>query len=199
MGDARSLVESVEESLAPLDVARNTAWWDLGVEATDETERRRADTELVYSSYLADADLFARIEGALSDGADPETRRRLSLLRAEMLPNQVPDALRERIVELETAVESRYARHRGVVHGEEVDDNAIKRILRESDDVDERREAWEASKTVGAAVAIANHFQHQGDGPRFTGQTQGGEDSDRGIVLGGEGCRQEVRLLGLQQ
>jgi peptidyl-dipeptidase A len=34
-----------------------------------------------------------------------------------------------------------------------VDDNEIKRILRESDDDDERREAWEASKTVGAAVA----------------------------------------------
>ena len=29
----------------------------------------------------------------------------------------------------------------------------IKRILRESDDPGERRETWEASKTVGAAVA----------------------------------------------
>ena len=37
--------------------------------------------------------------------------------------------------------------------GRLVDDNEIKRILRTSDDVDERREAWEASKTVGAAVA----------------------------------------------
>jgi peptidyl-dipeptidase A len=153
MGDARSLVGSVEESLAPLDLARNTAWWDLGVEATDENARRRADTELAHSSFLADAELFAQVGAALTDGGDPETRRRLSLLHAEMLPNQVPDALREHIVELETAVDARYARHRGVVRGEEVDDNAIKRILRESDDVDERREAWEASKTVGAAVA----------------------------------------------
>jgi len=39
------------------------------------------------------------------------------------------------------------------VRGEEVGDVEIKRILRESDDVEERREAWEASKTVGAAVA----------------------------------------------
>jgi peptidyl-dipeptidase A len=70
-----------------------------------------------------------------------------------MLPRQVPSSLRERIVDLEAAVEARYARHRGVVRGEEVDDIAIKRVLRESDDSDERREAWEASKTVGAAVA----------------------------------------------
>ena len=65
----------------------------------------------------------------------------------------MPEALRHRIVELEASVESRFAQHRGEVGGRSVDDNEIKRILRESDDVAERREAWEASKTVGAAVA----------------------------------------------
>ena len=39
------------------------------------------------------------------------------------------------------------------MRGVEVDDNEIKRILRQSDDPAERREAWEASKTVGAEVA----------------------------------------------
>ena len=34
-----------------------------------------------------------------------------------------------------------------------MDDNQIKEILRASEDVAERREAWEASKTIGAAVA----------------------------------------------
>ena len=70
-----------------------------------------------------------------------------------MLPHQIPDALRSRIVELEASVEARFSRHRGSIGGREVDDNEIKRILRESDDPGERREAWEASKTVGAAVA----------------------------------------------
>ena len=70
-----------------------------------------------------------------------------------MLRHQVPDSLRARIVELEATVEGRFSRHRGVVQGAEVDDNEIKRILRESDDPVERREAWEASKTVGASVA----------------------------------------------
>ena len=41
----------------------------------------------------------------------------------------------------------------GEVAGRPVDDNEIKRILRESDEVAERRAAWEASKTVGASVA----------------------------------------------
>ena len=70
-----------------------------------------------------------------------------------MLTHQLPDELRARIVELESSVDLRFSRHRGLVGGVEVGDTEIKRILRQSDDPAERREAWEASKTVGAEVA----------------------------------------------
>ncbi len=46
-----------------------------------------------------------------------------------------------------------FSTHRGVVAGRRVNNNEILDILRESDDGEKRREAWEASKTVGAAVA----------------------------------------------
>ena len=154
MTDALSLVEAAETRLRPLEEARNGAWWDANVQAGDDTERRRAETEMAYSNALADGALFAEIVGARgSDGHDPMVARCLDLLHDLMLRHQLPDSLRARIVELEAAVEGRYARHRGVVGGAEVGDNEIKRILRESDDPAERREAWEASKTVGAAVA----------------------------------------------
>jgi peptidyl-dipeptidase A len=145
-----SLVARVEETLRPLTVARNVAWWDANVEASDENQRRREETALAYSDALADRDLFAEIESAPRTDGD---ERQLELLRNLMLPHQIPDSLRSRIVELESSVEVRFSRHRGTLRGEEVDDNAIKQILRESDDVGERREAWEASKTVGAEVA----------------------------------------------
>ena len=148
-----SLVEAAEATLRPLTYARNVAWWESQVDATGENERRRAETELAYSDALADRELFAAIEKVRSADGDPLVRRRLDLLHDLMLPHQIADSLRAQIVELEAAVEGRYSRHRGVVRGEEVDDNEIKRILRESDDPAERQEAWRASKTVGAAVA----------------------------------------------
>ncbi len=151
--DAAGLADAAEEMLGPLGLARNVAWWDANVEATEENERRRAETELAYSDALADRKLFAAVEAARSAAGDPLVRRRLDLLHDLMLPRQVSDSLRARIVELEASVEGRYSRHRGVLRGEEVDDNEIKRILRESDDPAERRDASEASKTVGAAVA----------------------------------------------
>jgi peptidyl-dipeptidase A len=150
---ASALVATVEDRLRPLSQRRNTAWWDAQVDASEENERRRAAVELEWSDALADADLFAAVEGALVTEPDGDVGRRLELVRSLMTPHQLPAGVRARIVELETSVETRFSRHRGVVGGSEVDDNEIKRILRESDDHSERREAWEASKTVGAAVA----------------------------------------------
>lgn len=148
-----ALVTSVEEQLRPLSQARGVAWWNSQVDASEENQRKRAEAELAWSDRLADVELFATVERALAEEPDPVVRRRLQLLRNLMAPHQVPAELRSRIVELETSVETRFSRHRGVVGGREVGDNEIKRILRESDDLSERREAWEASKTVGVAVA----------------------------------------------
>jgi peptidyl-dipeptidase A len=150
---ARELADSAEETLRPLSRARNLAWWDANVEATEENARRRADAELAYTEALADRDLFRAIERGREADGDPLARRRLDLLRDAMLPHQIEASLRERIVELESSVEVRFSAHRGVVRGEEVDDNEITRILRTSQDAAERKEAWEASKTVGAEVA----------------------------------------------
>jgi len=150
---ASELIHTVEDVLRPLADTRNAAWWDSQVDASPENERRRAESELAYSDALSDRKLFAAVEEARSPECDLLVGRQLDLLRDLMLPHQIPDALRARIVDLESAVEVRFSRHRGVVDGVEVDDNQIKGILRQSDDPRARREAWEAAKTVGAAVA----------------------------------------------
>ncbi len=150
---ATALVDSVEEALQPLSHARNVAWWNSQVDASKDNEQRRAESELAYSDALADRELFAAVEGARSAAGDPVAERQLDLLHNLMLSRQIPDALRARIVDLESAVEVRFSRHRGAADGVEVNDNEIKSILRQSDDPEARQEAWEAAKTVGASVA----------------------------------------------
>ena len=148
-----ALLAEAEHRLAPLSVARNLAWWESQVSATAENEERRTQAELAWSDALADGELFAWVERERERGAGGEQERQLEILRNLMLPQQVPAGLRAQIVELESSVEGRFSRHRGVVGGVEVDDTEIKRILRQGDGPAERREAWEASKTVGAEVA----------------------------------------------
>jgi peptidyl-dipeptidase A len=151
--DALAILAAAEARLAPLSRASNLAWWESQVSATEENAARRTQAELALSDALADRELFAAVESARAAGANGAARRRLELLRNWMLEHQVPEELRTRIVELESSVDMRFSRHRGVVRGETLDDTEIKKILRSSDDPAERREAWEASKTVGAEVA----------------------------------------------
>ncbi len=147
-----AVAELVESELAPLYTEVSRAWWDVQLEASSENEQRRVELETALSDFLADPARFAAIEGALAH-AHGGDRRRLDLLRDTFLPRQVPADLRARIIELEASVERRFAQHRGEVNGGRVNDNEIKQILRDSDDPNERRAAWEASKTVGALVA----------------------------------------------
>jgi peptidyl-dipeptidase A len=147
------LVATLEERIRPLTHARNVAWWGANVDATEENERRRVEATLAYWNALAETEPFAAVHEARGQDGDPLRRRKLDVLYNLMLPRQIPATMRERVAELEASVGGRFARHRGVVRGEEVDDIAIKKILRESDDSLERKEAWEASKTVGAEVA----------------------------------------------
>ena len=153
MSDSEAVVRRAVERLRPLYKTASESWWDANVSATEENERRRVAAELALSDALADAELFDDVEAARANGAAPLVRRQLELLHASLVPNQVPEAIRHRIVELEASVESRFARHEAWSTAGAVDDNEIKRILRASDDEAERRAAWEASKTVGAAVA----------------------------------------------
>jgi peptidyl-dipeptidase A len=55
-------------------------------------------------------------------------------------------------VKLEKSLESRFNQFRAVLDGAPVTDNRIIELLRDSDDLDLRRRAWEASKQIGAEV-----------------------------------------------
>lgn len=151
---ADALVAECGATLQPLETASNTTWWEANVDARDETQHRRAEAELAYSDALADPEAFAAIRAARSErGLDALVERQLDVLFQLFTPNQVAADLRREIVELQSDIESRFARHRGEIDGEPVDDNAISDILRSSDDTARRRAAWEASKRVGAEVA----------------------------------------------
>ena len=153
MDDRALILVRAEATLRPLHLAASQAWWDSSTAATEEHERQRVEAELALSDALADPDLYREVSAARDNGVEGLARRELDLLHHGLVPNQVPEELRHRIVELDASVDSRFSQHRAVVGGRQVDDNEIRRLLRESDDVIERREAWEGSKTVGAEVA----------------------------------------------
>ncbi|HEY7137675.1 MAG TPA: M2 family metallopeptidase [Acidimicrobiia bacterium] len=154
MADTTKLVDEIEARVRPLEIAAGQAWWEASNFVSDASEARRVAADLALREALADRAAF----GAVRDergaaGHDPLVARRLDLLFDAMAPQQVGADLRTRTVELEAEVDAAFNAFRGELDGRAVDDNEIAEILRSSDDADERRRAWEASKQVGAQVA----------------------------------------------
>ncbi len=153
-----ALVADVEAQLRPLEVRLAEAWWESNTNSSPAADLGRTEAELARREFLADPSTFGAIRNARDQlahdaDADPLLRRQLELLHDAFVPHQVPAELRRAIVELETTVESTFNNFRGSIDGRRVDDNAIAEILRSSDDADERRAGWEASKQVGGEVA----------------------------------------------
>ena len=151
---ADALTGECSARLEPLETAANAAWWEANVRASDETQQLRIVADMALSDALADPEVFAALRAARSERRlDPLVERQLDVLIQTYTPNQVDADLRREIVELQTDIESRFARHRGTIDGNAVDDNEIAEILRASDDTERRKAAWEASKSVGVEVA----------------------------------------------
>lgn len=148
------LVETLEERIKRLEIEFHRAYWDSQVDATETNERRRSDLELELRKVKGDPQALADVEAALDgDVHDPLVQRQLEVLRLSLTSNQMAEAEREQIVELSSAVEGAFASFRPTIGDKKVSDNDIDEILRTSDDEDERRVAWEASKEVGQVVA----------------------------------------------
>ncbi len=147
------LVDRLVRRVEPIETALNHAWWDSYTASSVQADARRESLELQWRDAHADPDDFAAIRAALAtSGLAPDVRRQLVILHDRFVPQQVAPELREKLVGLETEVDSTFTNSRGEIDGRPVDDNEIAKILRASDDGDERRRAWEASKQVGARV-----------------------------------------------
>ena len=148
---ARALVGRITADLAPLEATVNEAWWRSNVASSPEADAERIALEQKLSDYYADAGIFAELR-ALTDVEDEELRREVETLTLAFAAEQTPVELRTELVRLNAECDSVYASFRGEAGGRRWSDNDIEQVLSSSDDSDERRAAWEASKQVGAEV-----------------------------------------------
>lgn len=148
------LVAELEAGIAAREVPFHLAYWDSQVDSTPANDRRRAETELELRRYKGDPEALRAVQRALDDDIhEPKLRRQLEVLRLSLSANQMDEERRAELVELSSAVESDFTTFRAEADGRRLSENDILEILRTSDDDDERRAAWEASKQIGPVVA----------------------------------------------
>jgi len=129
------------------------AYWHATT--TGENYEKIAESELALRKIHQDADAFKELEAIYAgrQSFEPRLSRQVEIAYLYYKADQVDPALTKEIVDLSSEIEQAFNTHRAVVDGQELTDNEIVKILRESTDNDKRKKAWEGIKQVGPVVA----------------------------------------------
>ncbi|HUY35760.1 MAG TPA: M2 family metallopeptidase [Pirellulales bacterium] len=150
---AKQLVAEYERDFRPLEIETGRRWWDANVSGSDEAYRLKQEAENQLDQALADRDRFARLKRCdAAKLADPLLARQIRILYLQAVPKQVDHELLRQMVARANGIEKQFNVFRANVGGEELADSAVKKVLKQSRDSDERRAVWEASKRVGQVV-----------------------------------------------
>lgn len=130
------------------------AWWNLAVTGSEEARDELVRAGTAYNRLFSDEDDQRRVAAwyGEKESLDELLRRQVDVLYRTFAGRRGDPALLERIEELEAEANAVYGNHRGTVGGRVVGENEVRDILRTSPVESVRREAWEASKTVGREV-----------------------------------------------
>ena len=163
MSKVESFIASFEQRLAPAEKASSEAWWKLATTGTGEAQEELVSAGIEYNRLFADKDEYELVKGWYEGrhSLDSSILRQVEILYKTFAGRQGDEETLRRIEELEAEANAIYSNHRGIVGGRETSENEVREILRTSDDSDLRREAWEASKSVGRRVeGIVRELAH---------------------------------------
>jgi peptidyl-dipeptidase A len=141
------------ERVEPLEIEVNNSWWHANIASSPEAEERAAAAQKQITRLYANPADYRYLRDLDTASLSPDEKRQHRLLLHAFTGNQMDDAVIEELVDTEKRVESRYNNFRPLLRGEPTGDNALREILRTSEDTDLRRDAWEATKKIGPEVA----------------------------------------------
>jgi peptidyl-dipeptidase A len=146
--------DSHVRAVQPLAKEVNLAYWRAAISGKPEDFERSADLQVRLQRVYANRKDFDTVRRWREDGsvADPLEHRQLDLLFHTYLRNQIDPALNERITKLGSSIDNQFNVYRARIDGRTATSNDILRILKESNDSDLRRKAWNAAKEVGRIV-----------------------------------------------
>ncbi len=152
--EMQAFIERHVAALAPLSRELELASWDMQTTSSSEaTERVAALRERLVTLY-ANPEEYAFLQSLNGQAfASPLLARQHLLLRNAYLSSQIAPAVIAEMIQLEVGIEETFNTFRATAGGEQVSDNTLDDLLLTSRDAALRREAWEASQAVGAAVS----------------------------------------------
>jgi peptidyl-dipeptidase A len=151
---AREFVEAVTRQAKSRYVDLAQAMWEAATSGSDEANAREKQTQAANMRFWSDREQFERAQELdRSQLDDPLLARAIRVIYLSAAKGQQDEAAIEKITGLEARVRAAYYNFRAPINGKRVSDNELDRILQESRDDAVVRQAYLASKLVGAKVA----------------------------------------------
>ncbi len=153
--DLQLFVTNHVAKIKPIEKEAALASWNAAITGDANDYDLSSELTLQLRRIYSNPDEFAFLKALRASGdiRDPLLARQLEVLCNKYLANQIEPEVLEKIVALGTEIEKRFSTFRGAIDGENVTDNEIKTILKEQTNRVIKKQAWEASKQVGQAVA----------------------------------------------
>ena len=153
--ELQQFISAHVEKIKPLARQRNLASWDAAASGKAEDYEKASALTLQIRQVYSNPRDFALLKSIRESRAvqDPLLARQLDMLHNAYLANQIEPKLLKQIVDLSTQIEKNFSTFRGTINGQKVTGNDIKEILKTQTDSAKRKQAWLASKQVGAAIA----------------------------------------------
>jgi peptidyl-dipeptidase A len=152
---AKQFIKTYTDTIRPLEIAANRAWWDANITGKDEDFKRKEDAQNKIDAVLSDKKAFAEVKAIKDDGGidDPVAKRAIDVIYLAYLEKQLDPELLKKMTALANDVEKKFSTFRAKVEDRELTDAEVRGILKRSKSSDERKEVYEASKGVGKLVA----------------------------------------------
>ncbi len=146
-----SFIPQVQHKAAQL----NRAYWILETTGSHDAALLKAELDTEFRMLFNERDIYEKLLAWDQDPAltDPLIKRQLNVLIRTFKSNMIPKELLEKIAQEESNLSLLYSNFRPQVKGKTLSENDIKEILKEENDVEIRKETWEASKQIGTVLA----------------------------------------------
>ena len=148
-------ISAYEVKAIPLYKQAALASWNANITGTDEDWSLSEKASFEYAKLFTDTEAFTQLKKIKESGliSDPLLSRQADLLYNNFLAGQVDTNLIAEQIRMETEISKKYSNYRATVNGNQLSDNQVEDILRNSTNNAELEAAWEGHKMIGPVVA----------------------------------------------
>lgn len=153
MENIESFITQLQHKIEPIEDKLGLLRWEFANSGSESLQSEIVEYELKLHAIYSDQEAFSKIKKWKDESIKDERFERIvQLLYNAFLSHQEPLELAKQKAELDAALTGHFANFRSEMRGKKLTVNEIKELMKNSNDNEERKLVWEASKQIGQVV-----------------------------------------------